>query len=147
MSRVFQITLMWLIALAVPLQGFAAAAMPGCDPSHHAMAAPVPVVEPHGDAMMAMPHAQTMAADASDAGPSADAHAHARWTESHGASHASAKGSCTPCAFCCVGAALPAAVLTLEPVPPTDFFVLSDPDSAVAFLTEGLERPPRSFLV
>jgi hypothetical protein len=44
MRWVLQIAVMWLLALAVPVQGFAAASMPGCGPSHHGT---VPVL--HGD--------------------------------------------------------------------------------------------------
>ena len=56
------------------------------------------------------------------------------------------KGGCSPCASCCVVAALPTSVVTFQPIPLVDFFVPLAPHSVALFLTEGLERPPRFIL-
>ena len=63
--------------------------------------------------------------------------------EAHGAGHEASKGNCSPCASCCVVAALPATVMQFEPVPLADFFVPTAQIGASSFLADGLERPPR----
>lgn len=58
-----------------------------------------------------------------------------------------AKSSCSACAVCCLGAALPVASLGLAAVPLAGAltFPVATPD--VGFVTDGPERPPRSPLV
>jgi hypothetical protein len=141
---------MWLIALVVPIQGSAAVTMYGCGPGHHGG---------KGSSQAAM--SQELAPNVDD--PSrgamtedADSHHHhhdgdaalgqPRTLMPHGATHKVAKGNCTPCASCCVVAALPATVIQFEPVSPVDFFALPAQTSVSSFLTDGLERPPRLFL-
>ena len=147
MLRILRITLMWLIALAVPIQGSAAVTMFGCGPGHHG----------------GMVSSQTATAD--EHAQDADHHSHGAVAEgeshhhdgnmafdqSHsptaqGAVHKVAKGNCTPCASCCVVAALPATMIQFEPVSLVDFFVVSIQIGVTSFLADGLERPPRSFL-
>ena len=150
MLRVLRITLMWLVALAVPIQGYAAATMLGCGPEHHRMAGL---------------QSQAAAADGSDPAVkqhSPDAHAgmvgdhphgdsaepsHAHVLKTHGSSGKVGKGACTPCASCCVVAALPATMVVFQPVPLVEFFVPLAARSVASFVTEGPERPPRSILV
>ena len=150
MLRVLRITLMWLVALAVPIQGYAAAAMLGCGPEHHRMAglqsqaatadSSDPAVEQHS------PDAHAGMAGDHHHGDSAEP-SHAHVLKMQGSSGKAGKGSCTPCASCCVVAALPTTVVVFEPVPPVDFFVPLAPRSVASFVTEGPERPPRSILV
>ena len=56
------------------------------------------------------------------------------------------KFKCSACSTCCTTAALPASLLTFEAVPPAHFAVPALPETAVAFLTGGPERPPRPIL-
>ena len=139
---------MWLIALAVPIQGSAAMTMFGCGPGHHG-----------GMGSSQAGVAQERAPDVDDpshGGMTEDAdshhhddgasHDHAHSLESHGAAHKVAKGNCTPCASCCVVAALPATMFQFEPVSLVDSFVLSVQSGVSSFLADGLERPPRLFL-
>ena len=148
MLRLLRITLMWLIALAVPIQGSAAVTMFGCGPGHHGGVG-------SSQAAMADEHAQD--ADHHSHGAVAEdgeshhhdgnrALDHSRSPTAQGAVHKVAKGNCTPCASCCVVAALPATMIQFEPVSLVDCFVVSIQSGVTSFLADGLERPPRSFL-
>ena len=148
MLRALRITLMWLIALAVPVQGSAAVLMFGCGPGHHGGL---------GASQMAMADEHTQDADRHSHEAAADeveshhhdggiAHDHSHSLKMHGTAQKVAKGNCTPCASCCVVAALPATVIQFEPVPLVDVFVLSVQSGVSSFLAGGLERPPRPFL-
>ena len=153
MLRVLRISLMWLVALAVPAQGYAAVTMFGCGPAHHGMT---------GTQLQS----QSQAAAAHDHDAAVPQHSHEAHVETavghhhddtaepshvhvlkHGTPGKVGKGSCTPCASCCVVAALPAAMLVFEPVALVDFFVPLAPRNVAPFLTEGPERPPRFLLV
>ena len=150
MLRVLRITLMWLVALAVPVQGYAAVAMFGCGPGHHGMAGMQSQAAAEDDHDAAMPQhsheAQVeMGGDHHHDDSAEPSHAH--MLKAHGAPGKVSKGSCTPCASCCVVAALPATMVVFQPVPLVDFFVPLAPRGLASFLTEGPERPPRSILV
>ena len=151
MLRVLRITLMWLVALAVPAQGYAAVTMFGCGPAHHGMTGT---------------QSQSQVASADNDNAAVPQHSHEAHVETAGGHHHDDfaepshvhvlkhgtpgkvdKGSCTPCGSCCVVAALPAAMLVFEPVTLVDFFVPLAPRGVAPFLTEGPERPPRSLLV
>ncbi len=150
MSRMLRITLMWLMALAVPVQGYAAVAMFSCAPGHRAMLVMPAQTASSGAHMQQTPqHShQVMAGAHIDQHHDEAAHAgHAHKVASHDAAGEAGNGSCTPCASCCVVAALPATALEFQPVPQVDVFVLVAPRDVAFFVTEGLERPPRSALV
>ena len=115
----------WILLLALPVQGFAAANMVNCAAAHHQMAQ-----GPQSD------HRHHHSALAGAAG------------EQHG-KHADhqigklAKFKCSACASCCIGAALqpaPLAALSPAPVMAPDAFV---PASRIGFVTDGPDRPPR----
>ncbi|WP_250532561.1 hypothetical protein [Caballeronia sp. AZ10_KS36] len=56
--------------------------------------------------------------------------------------------TCSTCASCCVGAALPVVPTATASVDLTHFSIPLPKDAGVAlFLTGGIERPPRSILV
>lgn len=124
----FLLTVMLLLAL--PLQGYAAASMLRCAPSHHGVAqAQSPLHAAHhghaADAGHAAHH---------DAGTAGDT------------DHAHGKYGCSACAACCVGGALTASPsgvaassqLHERPLPVLQTFA--------AFITDGPERPPRTVL-
>ncbi len=136
---------MWLLLFALPLQGFAAAAMLHCGPNHHRMAANA-TAEPagpaqtyehiaagqhHHEAGMADAHGQAAPVDGSPGAPSL---AHLDKL---------VKLKCNACAVCCMGAAMPTAIFTFEPFAPAmvpEFFVLT---SHIGFVTDAPDRPPR----
>ena len=120
--------LMWLLLLALPLQGFAAATMLHCGAGHQQTAA-------------------------SSLSKSASAHQHeAGQAHRHAAASDTpqpdlTKSKCSACAACCMGTALPAAALAFEPFAPA----LAPPSfvsaPAIGFVTDGPDRPPRILLV
>lgn len=150
MLCVLRITLMWLVALAVPIQGYAAVAMFGCGPGLHGMSGtPSPVVATDGRVVSMPQHSYEVIAD-----PQSDQHhessaepAHGHMLKAHGTSGEAKEGSCSPCASCCVVAALPSTMVAFAPVPLVDLFAPLALGGAAAFLTAGPERPPRFILV
>jgi hypothetical protein len=118
----------WL-ALALPVQGFAAAQMLQCGPAHARMHVAVSTVHEHTH-----DHAHHGAATAHHDDTSPDP------------SSALAKHSCSACAACCVGLALPSSAPLLTT--PTEAAIRDTGAGAPepVFLTSGLERPPRPAL-
>lgn len=53
---------------------------------------------------------------------------------------------CSACASCCVGAAVPSQALAFETVKLSDRFAPLVARGVPAYVSEGLERPPRAFL-
>lgn len=120
MRSATRLLLTFMLLLALPLQGFAAAAMISCAPSHHGL-----------------PTTATMHDDAA-----AHAH-HDDGDHDPAASPAHGKHACSACAACCIGGALMPSALRL----PDDFSTHLRPLPArvtpPAFITEGTERSPR----
>lgn len=139
---------MWIIALAVPIQGSAAVTMFGCGPGHHggmgssqaAMSDEHAADDDHDSEWVQPGEVESHHHDGTAYGD------HAHSLKAQGPAHKVGKGNCTPCASCCVAAALPATVVRFEPVPLVDFFVPLAQSGASSFLADGLERPPRLFL-
>lgn len=140
----FRTALMWLLLLALPLQGFAAATMINCGPNHHRMASA---------AMAATPDAHEHAASGQHHHPmdAASDHHDAASNDSDAPSvhHLDKlmKFKCSACAACCMGAAMPTADVAFKAFPPAmtpDSLVLT---SHVGFVTDGPDRPPRLSLV
>lgn len=147
--------LVWLIVLAMPVQGFAAAGMLHCAVGQGTAAGVAASTAAHTAVRSVHPHAGAGAHARQDA----DAGAHTRHLAAasmgqmhDAATHASgsqADGSvspahgCSACAACCAVLALPGSIrLTVEPAgrlfgPP------GLPDAAPSFVPPGLERPPR----
>ncbi|MEO6918937.1 MAG: hypothetical protein ABI171_08000 [Collimonas sp.] len=117
--------LILLLALALPLQGYAAAAMVFCG-SENVTTSPV-AANVAGHAGMAHHHA-----DAQTAGQPAHG----------GHDHASQGHSCSSCAACCVGVLpMDSPLATLQPLPV--IHPLSSPLSGfVGYTPENPERPP-----
>ncbi|NML16932.1 hypothetical protein HHL10_18280 [Azohydromonas sp. G-1-1-14] len=123
--------MMWLLAVALPLQGSVAATLRVCGPGHERMA----VVMAH----VAHDHASHHHDDA-------PAFSHDEASSATQDLHKNAQHTCSACAACCVTAALPADTLRFEAAigaagPPPAFL-----PSPAAFLTDGPDRPPRSLL-
>jgi hypothetical protein len=138
--------LMWLLLLALPIQGYAAATMLHCGPNHPrspaaapSAAAESPLHSAHAGHHHALPEADlSMASVTLDIGDeTASAHQLNQLSEF----------KCSACAACCMGAALPAAALmfaSFAPATAPSFFVCVEP---VGFFTDGPDRPPRISLV
>ena len=136
-SRV-KIFLLWLLALAIPVQGFAAAVQMGCASSPqiqamHEMAAPVVSMQEHHHAGHAM-HGVEMTAQA-DTGPAAD------HPIPH--QHKASAASCSSCSVCTIGAILPLALDKLINLPvAADIHVAMVQHGFVGYTPENPERPP-----
>ncbi|WP_341887961.1 hypothetical protein [Variovorax sp. YR752] len=133
MRSVFRILLLWLMAVALPLQGFAATGAQHCAPMHERMQ----VMEAHD-----LGHGDHHHAAAVDVDVQAEALDHPM------PDPAAKTGAfkCSACAACCVALGLPVSAMEL-PGLPADGLQPSAPEAGiVAFLTDGLERPPRTVL-
>ena len=128
---------MWLMLLALPLQGFAAAVALHCGQ---------PMQQQQQQPQGATQHASDLddldAAGAPVAVASPPCHGGA---PAHPVGKVS-KLKCSACAACCVGAALPASALTFASFAPVTLPALAVPASVVGFFTDGPDRPPRLFL-
>ena len=129
-----RILIVWLLALALPVQALASATMLHCGPSHQRMHASLLGTTPHSAAHH--DHAQHQAASTPDhdvarTGPLADL----------------GKYKCSACASCGSVCALP----SYMPVIAAPEFGTAVFDAVVpaveAFAVDGPERPPRSHLV
>jgi hypothetical protein len=137
----FRIVLTWLLLLALPLQGFAAATMLNCGPNHHRMMAAAMAGSAEADGHAAgEQHHQEMGATA--------AHHHEAAADDGDAASVHhldklMKFKCSACAACCMGAAMPTAAVTFEPVPSAVAPATYVPTSHVAFVADGPDKPPR----
>ena len=136
---------MFLLAIALPMQGFAAATMISCGLGQHDHA--------HAHAHAAGQDHHAVSDSRGDAMPEAhlgDAGRHETGADhSHAGKTGLAKVSlhtCSACASCCVGAAVPSQPISFASVKQTDSFAPLGTCSVAAYVTEGLERPPRAFL-
>jgi hypothetical protein len=146
-----KILLLWLLALAIPLQGFAAV-LQACAPAmqaqqhvqHHpqhqagqasptAMTAEGLPANPADQAAQHHAHHHPMAQTLADSDPAP--------ASSHGTQHANA--SCSFCAACTVGAILPLALATV-PAPdlPSHDYLVQPASGFVGYLPENPDRPP-----
>ena len=150
MATLRRFVMLWLLALAIPLQGLAAATMVHCGSSHQRMHDAVALAHSHAESSAhhhshrgghGVDHAVSMA-DASDHHHEAAADASAdpdKYSDL-------AQYTCSACGACCSVAALPAFALRV----PTPNAVVQW--EAVHFLarfgyfTDAPERPPRPIL-
>ena len=133
---------MWLLMLAVPVQGAAAAIMAFCGPNHHGVGQVVSAGaddahHDHDGAEGDHHHAQE--AHDEDASASPQAAPHAKFVQAD-------KHKCSACASCCAAAALPSASAAFEPPLLGDSFLPLISRNVVLLLADGLERPPRFVL-
>lgn len=137
--------LIWLMALALPIQAVAAASMLHCGAAHRLMqGGSLAAVAPDGhDAVHdATPHQH---ADSS-AGLDADLSAGDSSDASLSASPLGDDFTCSACANCCSAVALPSRLVRL-PAPAIEAHATALPASGlVSFVPGGIDRPPRTFL-
>jgi len=149
MHRILRLVFALMLALALPLQGYAAASMAACGRAHAAGHREAAQVERDVRAgaqrdMHHGPHHAMHGATHDDADAST---AHAGSPDADGA-HAGfgkfAKSECSVCAACCAAMAMPVAWLEFDAVSPAQSFATQLPTADAAFLTAGPERPPRT---
>ena len=158
MRRAVRAFFVWVMVVAMPLQGMAASAMGSCGPSHARMMqglmAGAPLAASHEAA------AAGHGAFASDHGAHLHATpAHAVGDEpcagTHTGSRADADGlsgqvphhgdfSCSACAACCPALALPASLVLPEPSGPEPLVQVAPIEPVASHQPDGPERPPRT---
>jgi hypothetical protein len=132
MSSRFRQALMWLLLLALPVQGLAAATMLHCGAGHQRGASSLA-----GKAGSAHRHAASGAHHHAAAAVVTAAVAH------DAAQPDLTKSKCSACAACCIGAALPATALVFESFAPALAPLAFVSEPAIGFVTDGPDRPPR----
>jgi hypothetical protein len=148
MNRVLRALLLWVMVIAMPLQGLAASTMLFCEISHGRMTqdttAEPPAMNP--GSVPSIAHHHTDGHHGAHVAPEGtgddDWASHA--DRDTNPSPAQDSRNCSACAACCVGLALPArfvqsqACCLAEPMPAAAVTPLS------TRLPDGLDRPPRS---
>ena len=134
---------MWVLLVALPLQGYAAATMLNCGPNHHRMMATAIAepVEAHEHTAAGQQHHHEMSVAAGEHEIDSVDHSGEAPLLPH--LDKLAKFKCSACAVCCTGVAMPTAAFTFKPLLPAmapEFFVSI---WQVGFVTGGPDRPPR----
>lgn len=132
---------MWLLAVAMPMQGLSAATMLACGSGHHDHMPSHMTGHVHHDEINDA-HTHSRVSYASPQEHAGFDHTHAgRTSLDKGVSH-----KCSACASCCTNAVVPSQAVSFDAVKLTDFFAPLVARTLAAYVTEGLERPPRPFL-
>jgi hypothetical protein len=123
--------IVWLLMLALPWQGMAAAAMVGCGP------APLPPVSMHAAHDAARPpcHEGMVMHDSA-----------VQQQEQPGQKNGTHHGGAAKCAACGIAAMLPAAFPPFAPAPPPSLSALPAERVLPSVHLDQPERPPRFFL-
>jgi len=150
--------LIWLVMLAIPTQGIAAATMLSCGPNQHRsqMGAESVIDASRADGF-AKQHAGERAQhhhvhathDAHDTAAGSDSAVSVQATQDvsgMGDLDKSAKATCSACAACCSAAAIASPAVSLPAMKSSSAPILVAFLPPVGFVTDGPRRPPRSFL-
>lgn len=154
MNRVVRAVLVWVMVIAMPMQGMAASLMLFCGPSHERMlqgpvvaasaARPAQAGEPahdHAGAGHAV-HDHAAQGDRVVSQPALGADA----DSAHGLSAHDGKVSCSACAACCSALALPASFSLPEVVRVAHPMQTSASAPVASHQPDGPDRPPRASL-
>lgn len=130
MKKLFRLFLLCIMFVAIPFQGFAAAAMVNCNTEHHHV----------------LPGEQH---DHAQAGQHEHQHNSNDKVSNHSVSKASPvtkvmKDKCSACASCCVGAALVTNSTATPVSTPSSEKISLVFSSHFGHISDGLERPPRA---
>jgi uncharacterized protein involved in copper resistance len=136
--------LMWLLMLAIPVQGFAASAMLHCGPGH----------QRQQQAAAAMDGHEAHAAHHGQRGHSAHHAEHAMSTavddiasDDSVAPTSLAAAKCSACAYCCYASAIVGTPPFVDVVTPDTAPDAALPPRVEAIVPDGLDRPPRLLLI
>lgn len=135
MRSFWRLLLLCLMAVALPVQGFAAGGGVHCGAMHERMHAAT--VQEHHHADAAMEHHGHAALHQ---------HGHDGADDQETAQGGLSAFKCSACAACCVAIGLPTAALRLPAVPAESAQPSFAAGPTLSFLTSGPERPPRSVL-
>lgn len=133
---------LWLLMIAFPMQGIAAAVMAGCGSNpHHRVTADASIEVDHGSTS----HMHEGAADHSHAD---DLQALDDGHISHPVNKAHSKTKCSSCAGCCLVTAIAPTIDVVASLPTTGMSINIFPEKHFAVnFPDGLERPPHTFLL
>jgi hypothetical protein len=134
MSRLLRITLIWLLALALPVQGYAAQANLLRLLNHQAS-----VSTQHAGMTPHQHHADAALQQDGDCCDEHDASAAVHGASTH--------GKCSSCASSCGAVAITAPVVSVSVNAYASALVATVVQSHHQFLTGGIDRPPRPSLV
>lgn len=139
---------MWLLALAIPTQGFAASTMFFCGPGHHGSTASLAVT---AHVHTGVPPRSASGSDHHRFSTEADTPPAPRQTAVGGKltsskPRSSTGGKCSACAACCTSVAIGATALLVEVVPLVRDYAASPAEPPARLSTGGLERPPKHLL-
>ena len=148
MNRFVRYLVMWLLIVALPVQGLAASTMLFCGPGHHG--APKTTDSGHDHASHLHMGASEVSAtsqgaahpDAVEAAPPHDGSSFSPASVKH-VKHANVPGKCSACAACCTVAFLPTAIIAFTEPAPSRALAVVEPVAHVGFFTDGPDRPPR----
>ena len=152
MRSVWRSVFIWLLVLAMPVQGVAALGMQHCAPTHERLVSLASSVQaPHAHANMSAPMSahldapvEALPAAANAAPLLATAHGeHAEHAE-HAVPAVDVK--CSACAACCPALGLPVVAPELPDMPGAPGLAQLRLPLVPSFVPGGLDRPPRNFL-
>jgi uncharacterized protein involved in copper resistance len=132
--------LTWLLVLAIPAQAGAAAVMAFCHPGQDAPSVSALLHLEHSPVHDHAAHHTDTAASAS-APTGDDGHPQTDHQTGHHAEH-----KCSACATCCSVSALLNSVPTIASLEASPVFFSAVACTVDAFIADGPERPPRTFL-
>ena len=141
MTAWLRLPMLWLLALAIPAQGFAAAAMVHCDQSHQRMHRALAQAQAQHADNGQHPRGHSLAATGLGV---ESAHA-----VQHLGTHAPDKLTdlghykCGACGACCSSVAMPGFALNLPETTPIVQWKLVRFQGHTGFITGGPDRPPR----
>lgn len=143
MDLLIRTLLIWLLVLAIPAQGAAAATMAFCGPKHHGVVAADQVVAAghvHGGLGATAAHEHPRAGANGSVADEVDVTAGVQAVSPD-------QHKCSICGSCCSAGALIGAVPTLHvaDVAPTAFSLVAA--SVDPYAADGPDRPPRNLLV
>ena len=140
MNRIVKTALLWLLALALPVQGWAAATQLACAPAMHQAMQTVDVM-PH-DMHASGHHAMEAGMDHITYAMTVDSHDHSGNSIHH------ADGKCSVCAACSVGMVMLPSFSGWTSLPAGSSPVGIAPASAfLGHVPDGIKRPPKVVLV
>jgi hypothetical protein len=150
MRRAFKTLLLWLLLLALPVQGFAAAMMTSCHANPRSGSMTMAAVHLHDSQTMHdgyHDHHQGHHHHSSTAADSHNSHnSHSTHDTPHPHDKHDASASCSACAACCIGAAPLPANLNWAFLHNNSEQVFASPSPFMTgFIPAGIERPPRPF--
>jgi hypothetical protein len=149
MRSLVKFLLVWLVVLAIPLQGMAATTMLLCGPAHHRAQQGVSPAAMHGSHGPA--HESTQAIDGTTthvghgvSGATEDPAP--EWAADSAVPMDAAQFTCSACASCCSPAAIPQSVAALAASDNLFAPVAAPGPGRFSVVIDAPDRPPRAFL-